>query len=297
MAKASRTIEEQITLLKNRNMLFRNEEEASHFLANISYYRLKGYWWEMQSDKVNHCFHDNSYFEDAIYLYDFDRHFRLILFSAIERIEIALRTKMIYHLSLSYGAYWYLEPSLFIDERRFEEFKAIISSELLKSREEFIIEHNSNYPNEDPESWKALEIITFGTLSKLYYNLNHQLPNKNLIAREFGLYNQSILRSWLLVTTLIRNIIAHHSRLWNRVIITKYDWPKNQLAPLLTYIPTNYQRGKIFPILSAIIYMNNFISPSHNIKGDLLALFDAFPKVQLDKMGFPRKWQNEPVWQ
>ena len=94
-------------------MSFRDETTAPHFLANISYYRLKGYWWEMQDNKVNHHFLNGSYFEDVIMFYNFDRRFRLILFNAIERIEIALRTKMIYHLSLTYGPEWYLNSSLF----------------------------------------------------------------------------------------------------------------------------------------------------------------------------------------
>lgn len=94
-------------------MLFRDEGKASHFLENISYYRLKGYWWDTQNDCSNHTFHANTYFEDIIDRYNFDRHLRLILFDAIERIEIALRTKMIYHLSMSYGGLWYLDTTLF----------------------------------------------------------------------------------------------------------------------------------------------------------------------------------------
>lgn len=101
--KPARDIADQLQLLKDRGMLFRNETEALDLLRNISYYRLKGYWWDMQSDRVNHIFYSNTYFEDVIERYNFDRILRLILFDAIERIEIALRTKMIYHLSLSHG--------------------------------------------------------------------------------------------------------------------------------------------------------------------------------------------------
>ena len=111
-----------------------------------------------------------------------------------------------------------------------------------------------------------------------------------------GLYNQKYLSSWLITITLIRNIIAHHGRLWNRVIINKYDWPKKTMAPLLNYVPNNYQRRKIFPILSAILYLNNFISPGHSIKTELLALFKKFHQVPLYKMGFPKGWQQQPIW-
>lgn len=296
MAKHPKSLQEQIAVLKERNMSFKRESDALHFLANISYYRLKGYWWEMQDDKVNHHFVDGSYFEDVIDLYNFDRHFRLIVFNAIERIEIALRTKMIYHLSLSSGAEWYLESALFPNKKYFSDFQGRIHKELSESREEFIVKHYENHPNENPESWKALEVLTLGSLSKLYQNLDHRLPEKNTIANEFGLYNQKHLSSWLITITLIRNIIAHHGRLWNRVIINKYTWPSKSVKPILDYVPNNYQRRKVFPILSAILYMNNFISPGHHIKNELFTLFEEFDHVPLYKMGFPKEWERQPIW-
>lgn len=278
-------------------MAFNQIQNANHFLENISYYRLKGYWWEMQDDFVNHHFRKGSVFENVIDLYNFDRHFRLIVFNAIERIEIALRTKLIYHFSLSYGPHWYLSPAIFQDQKRFTSFLGKINMDMSNSSEEFIVKHFANHPDEMPESWKSLEVLTLGTLSKLYSNLKHQLPEKNKIANELGLNNQKYLVSWLLTITVIRNIIAHHSRLWNRVIINKYDWPPTSPNPLLSYTPNNHQRRKIFPILSAIIYLNNNISPGHHIKQELISLFAQFPNIQLSKMGFPANWKNEPIWQ
>ena len=87
--KPAYTIAAQIELLKSREMLFKNEVNANHFLGNISYYRLKGYWWDMQTDLTNHTFNPGTYFEDILDRYNFDKHLRLILFDAIEQIEIA----------------------------------------------------------------------------------------------------------------------------------------------------------------------------------------------------------------
>lgn len=296
MPKPPHTLQEQINLLKSRGMCFEDDQKAPHFLSNISYYRLKGYWWEMQEDKINHIFKEGSYFEEVIGLYNFDRRFRLIVFNAIERIEIALRTKMIYHLSLAYGTEWYLDSSLFPNKKYFSKFQTKIHDELSHSSEEFIIKHYKKHPTENPESWKALEVLTLGALSKLYHNLNHQLPEKNKIANEFGLYNQKHLGSWMITITLIRNIIAHHGRLWNRVIINKYDWPDKAPAPILNYKPDNFQRRKIFPILSAILYLNNNISPGHHLKSNLFDLFEDFHQIPLYKMGFPKGWEQQPVW-
>ena len=60
--KESRSINEQIALLKRRGMKIDYELEAYHLLSHISYYRLKGYWWDMQSDKKVHLFRNNADF-------------------------------------------------------------------------------------------------------------------------------------------------------------------------------------------------------------------------------------------
>jgi abortive infection bacteriophage resistance protein len=80
MNKPAYTITDQMALLKQRGMLFRDEEQAEACLKDISYYRLKGYWWDMQSDTVSHSFQPYVYFEDILERYDFDRKLRLILF-------------------------------------------------------------------------------------------------------------------------------------------------------------------------------------------------------------------------
>lgn len=296
MPKPVKSVQEQIALLQGRNMSFRQITDAPELLSNISYYRLKGYWWEMQDDNINHHFRDQSYFEDVIDMYNFDRHFRLIIFNAIERIEISLRTKMIYHLSLKYGPEWYLNPSYFENAKEYASFISKLYLDMGRSSEEFIVKHFQNHPTEHPESWKSLEVLTLGSLSKLYQNLKHQLPEKSTIAREFGLFNQKYLTSWLLAITVIRNIIAHHGRLWNRVLINKYDWPIHTPISILTYVPDNWQRRKFFPLLSAIIYMNDYTCTDNNIKNELIQLFNSYPQVPLGKIGFPANWQNEPIW-
>jgi abortive infection bacteriophage resistance protein len=296
MAKDPKNIQEQIDFLESRQMSFRDIFKASHLLSNISYYRLKGYWYEMQADVKNHIFHKNVYFEDALDLYNFDRHFRLLVFNAIERIEIALRTKLIYQMSISYGAKWYLDETHFHSKNHFDGFLEKIENDIEQSSEEFIVKHYENHPADNPESWKALEVISLNTLSKLYSNLKPQLPEKLRIANEFGLNSHKDLSSWLRTITFIRNLIAHRSRLWNRVMVNKYSWPNNSRYPLLSYFPNEERRKKIFPIFSAIIYLNEIISPGNSLKEEFLALVNQFPKTPLYKMGFPPKWKLEPIF-
>lgn len=278
-------------------MLFRDETQASHFLINISYYRLKGYWWDMQTDFVNHTFKPGTYFEDIIDRYTFDRRLRLILFDAVERIEIALRTKMIYHMSLTYSGLWYLNAQLFQDSAQHAKHLAELQSDFDRSQEIFIKDQKNRYPGYPVDAWKILEVASFGTLSKLYKNINHQLPEKATIANEMGLNLHSELSSWLEAINYVRNIIAHHSRLWSRNMVKRPQeqlrhpsgqWLQNALVPV--------QSKKPFLIISCMLYLCNQVTPNHQIKVKILTLFHDNPNIPIYKLGFLNNWVNEPLW-
>lgn len=305
--KPAYTITEQIALLKQRGMLFRDEAHAPHFLENISYYRLKGYWWDMQDDQVLHTLKPNTYFEDIVDRYNFDRHLRLILFDAIERIEIALRTKMIYHFSINYGGLWYLDASLFesttitlsdgsvktIHQNLLDELK----KEFDRSQELFVKDHRDRYSNQDADAWKILEVASMGTLSKLYKNLKHQLPEKARIAREMGLNLHSELSSWLEAITYVRNIIAHHSRMWSRSMVKKpIERLNNPVGKWLVNPLQSAQTKKPFLIISTMVYLCNHVTPNHQIKSKILELFRNNRTVPIYKLGFFNNWENEPLW-
>ena len=139
------TLDEQIIQLRTRGLQIADDRIAKHFLANISYYRLAGYWWPMQADKTTHVFKHNSRFEDVIALYNFDRELRLLLFDVIERLEIGLRTKMVYHLSHEHGPLLFQDTHLFINVRELIKTLAHIEEELDRSKDIFIKDHLKRY--------------------------------------------------------------------------------------------------------------------------------------------------------
>jgi abortive infection bacteriophage resistance protein len=299
------TIDEQISLLQSRGLQFKNKKTAIHTLQNVSYYRLKGYWWDMQADTINHEFKPNSRFEMVVDRYNFDRNLRMLLFDAIERIEIAVRTKMIQILSLKYGSKWYLNKELFEGTKLHPEYSLTryqntiegLEKEFKRSQEIFIKDHKKRYPHQNPEAWKILEVATLGTLSKIYKNLKHQLPEKSLIANEMGLNLHSELSSWLECHTYYRNIIAHHSRLWNRNLVKQpilnLNNPKSNWLDFHTSQNSNL---KSFAIISSMIYLCNQISPGHDIGLKIKSLLDQNKKLQLYKIGFHKDWEKHPIW-
>ena len=295
--KPALTITDQISLLEKRGLIIQDVAKAEHFLYNVSYYRLKGYWWDMQSDPVNHVFKAYSSFETIIERYTFDRKLKLILFNAIERIEIALRTKMIYHLSHSHGPFWYKDYALFANAHKHQSNLGKLIAEFGYSKEVFVKNHKQQYPTSDPEAFKILEVASLGVLSKIYKNLNNQMPEKAMISKGMGLVLFSELSSWLEATTYIRNIIAHHSRLWSRNMVkqpkTKIKSPRDWFANTLQ---TN-QVKKPFLIISAMIYLCDHISPNHSIKKQLKELITDNSHLELYKYGFQNDWESEPLWQ
>lgn len=284
----------QIQQLVERGLIINDTQLAKDFLKNISYFRLQGYWWEFQIDKNNHKFKPDTTFESIIELYTFDRKLRLIIFDAIERIEVALRTKMIYYLSVEKEQWWFEDKSVFFSESYFKESLQDIDKELDRTKEIFIESHFKKYGKDSrPPAYKTLEVISFGCLSKLYSNLSNEIGAKNRIAKEFNLPNYNYLKSWLQSFNVIRNIIAHHSRLWNRNI---HFAPKSLDKPTSDFITIPKNINSLYHSLSCIIFILNKVSNGHAVKKKLIRLFENNQKKYLLEMGFPENWKEQPLW-
>lgn len=80
-------------------------EQAVKILDTISYFRLAGYWKNFETDRFSHQFREGSNFTDVIDLYFFDKELRGLLFTAVQTIEVSVRTKIIKHLAIGFGAF------------------------------------------------------------------------------------------------------------------------------------------------------------------------------------------------
>lgn len=155
--KKALTINEQITQLKERGLVINDDDETHHLLSHISYYRLAGYWWPMQDEpKENHIFKPQSNFSDVIALYNFDHELRVMIFDVIEKIEISLRTKLIYHLSHEFDPWWFQNLSIYQNVPEAIKTLAVLQEEIERSKDTFIKEHNKKYKDDlrYPPAWK-----------------------------------------------------------------------------------------------------------------------------------------------
>lgn len=260
----------------------------------MSYFRLANYLRPMEIDKTLHKFKPNSHFDNAINLYFFDKKLRALLFTAIQSFEIALRSKIIHHFSMKYGSFWIMEQHLFSDNKIFKDCLTHIEQEVLRSKEDFIQAHLNKYSQPSiPPTWKTLEVVSFGTLSKLFCNLKDTKLKKK-IAREFNLPQHEYLESWCKCAVALRNCIAHHSRVWNRRYPLKPQIPSKLKGKWIDSSVT--ESTKLYAQLCCLAYLQNATLPDNDFIAQLKHLFNDYPNVDVAAMGFPTTWKKEPLW-
>ena len=270
--KQIQTFTNQISILRQRGLLIANEQEAEEWLRKVSYYRMSGYWYPLLADRQNHIFKPGSTFEQAKMLYEFDSHLRRIVLSAIERIEIAVRTQMAYVMSLAHDGYWFCDASFFASSLQHTKTMTSIHEEFQRSDEQFVRSFRRKYSDPLPPSWITLEITSFGTMSILYQNLKPGRPKRD-VAAAFGV-GDIVFVSWLHTLVYVRNICAHHARLWNRTLGVRPLMPR---SPRNTFIPqpaTGTQR--VYFVLAIIRYWLNIIEPSNTLPQELNRLFTLY---------------------
>lgn len=292
--KACTLPNELIPVLKDRGLSFANEEKAINYLTNIGYFRLSSYLRSLYNDpKSAHIFKVDATFEKAMSMYRFDRKLRILLFNEIEKIEVAIRSAMSNTVSSELGnIFWMTDQSNFSNQRFFDETLNIITSELGKTKEEFILHFKRTYSNTYPPAWMIAEILPLGVICKIYQNLKKESLKKK-IARQFGL-NVPVMSSWILVLGNLRNYCGHHSRIWNREIAITPSDPRNPIYKWIDITKTDNRR--LYCRISIIKYFLCSISPENTFKAKLIDLFSKYPTIDKAAMGFPQDWESEPLW-
>lgn len=291
--KPALTYAQQLEQLKARGLFIENETKALHLLENVSYYRLSGYWYPLLGDKQNHVFKPGSTFDTAFKLYCFDRELRQMVLGELEKIEVSIRAKMTYIMVHQHGVFWFQQAHLFSNPIAHAETLANIGREFNRSDEEFIFAYKNKYSDPLPPSWMTLEITSFGSLSMLYKNLKPG-KEKRAIANYFGLAD-SVFETWLHSIVYLRNVCAHHTRLWNRAMSIRPQFPRTPYKTWLNNVAINNNRS--YFILSMINYLLQTVNPNHSFAKRFKELRTKYSNVDVAAMGFPKGWESEPLWQ
>jgi abortive infection bacteriophage resistance protein len=305
--KPALPIPELLGKWRDRGLQIQDASEAEHYLRFIGYYRLSAYALPLQESVasvdagVDKPFKVGASFGDILNLYRFDRELRLLFMDAIERIEVAVRTCIVNEMSLAHGPHWFMDAVHFNpNARRFKhhQFLDLVDKELKiangsksphKPHHEVFINHYYDTYTEPylPPAWMIAETLTLGTWSQIFENLR-VTEKRKAIAYPLQT-DERVLRNWLHALTYLRNLCAHHSRLWNRKLVIK-PVITNRHAPFLKANDRCYSMAVVAEDLLRII------APGTSWAQRLHHLLASHPYADPAAMGFPVGWESEPFW-
>jgi abortive infection bacteriophage resistance protein len=294
------SLQQQIDKLKGRGLIIKDDGYAFNVLSTTSYYRLRAYTYPFQeNEKDNQPFKQAVTLEQIMELYEFDSSLRKTVFKALEKIEIALRTQIVYRFAEAYGSHWQMDPHAVRDTAKFATHLESLTKEIERSNETFIKHYKEKYNDPtQPPSWMSLEVASFGLLSKIFQNLKKG-NEKNEIAKFFGLKRIKDLENWMFCLSNLRNICAHHCRIWNKRLTGLPTLPYNTIQPFLTKEETEtIYPNKLYAILCCMAYLlRNINEKSYRIFfTDLKKIFKDCPLKQEKEMGFPENWKQQTIW-
>ncbi len=294
--KPSVSIADQIALLEARGIAVPDRAHTAHCLQHVSYYRLRAYWLPFEDaapPNGEHTFKNGTTFDDVLDLYVFDRRLRLLVMDAIERVEVSLRGSWAHHLAMKYGPHGYLVPALYNRADRYAQAFAKLIEDLNRSKDTFIVHYRSKYDDpEHPPIWMTAEVISLGQLSMWYSNLKSR-PDRQAIAKTYGL-DETVLVSLAHHLTYVRNICAHHGRLWNKQITVKMTVPKSPAS--LKLAMNQNVHGRLYNTVAVLGYLMGIVAPENQWRQHLLELMDSCALADENAMGFPQNWKNLSAW-
>ncbi len=272
------TIAGQITQLKSRGMQFDDEEQAAYYLENLNYYRLSAYWLPFESDHQTHTFREGTTFERVLELYIFDRELRLLMLDAIERVEVSVRSRFAYEISQKYGSHPHLNPDLFSTAYRYSKTLDKLTSEINRSKEPFIKHFKKKYSEELPPIWASVELMTLGQVSN-WFSIIKLRQDRQLIAKYYAL-DEKVLASFLHHLTIIRNICAHHSVLWNKKLTLEFVIPKEMQDKFNVS-----EKRKLFNSFVMVEHLMDKISGDNHWRERLESLVDKY-NIDRNTLGY-----------
>lgn len=266
-------------------------------LEAVNYYRLSAYWHTFRdpASSVDALLPDTK-FDVVWHRYTFDRRLRLLVIDAIERIEVAVRTRLTNIHTLQFGAFGYLDSRNLgnMSKVSHTDFLKKIRIETDRSRDDFVQHFKRKYTSErDLPLWMVCELMSFGSVLTLFRRSDKTI--KTSIASEYGI-SSKVLESWLLSLNFVRNVCAHHGRLWNRGF--------DQKAPAIPRVnkhpdwhnPIAIKGDRMFGVMSVLYYMLKKTAPQSNWKGRFEELLAEYSDVPMAFMGFPDDWRASPIW-
>lgn len=320
------SLDQQVEKLAGRGVDVSPRKSTIALLGAVGYYRLTGYLYPLRCSerytdedgkvrtRVLSDYRPGVSIPYIAQVIAFDRRLRTLVMDGVERIEVAVRMRVGYVLGRR-SAFAHLDPETFIPTfvetqadketgsrtrpSRHAEWLQRVAERRDGSDETFVAHFREKYDGQMP-IWALTEILELGHLSRLYQGLAEDDAEE--IARAFGVPTKRLMASWLASVNYVRNVAAHHARLFNRKLQNAPGRPKAGVVPLLDHLRhENTPKGVfgVYNALAVIAYLLRSIDDDTAWCSHLVALLDTFPPsphLTIAALGVPEDWASLELW-
>jgi len=300
-------------------MVVSDETKAAMYLEQIGYYRLSGFWYPFRkfvlettgtggkTARRTDDFKEGTDFRNVVDLYVFDRALRLLFLDAIERTEVALRVDIALRLGARHPCAHRIPTEVHGNFSRIplgrvtsdhDEWLGRLDLRVGRAKEEFVEHFRRNYEPPIP-LWVVIELWDFGLLSTFASGMKWQ--DLQDFGQKFGVPRPELFTSWLRAINHVRNICAHHGRLWNRTLVDQPKPPKQgEIEYQNHWIGDSKAREKPYCVAVILKQFLDVINPTSTWGRRLKDLARSFPSgsgLSLRDAGFPENWEQEKLWE
>jgi abortive infection bacteriophage resistance protein len=320
-SKPSLSFENQADLLIRRGLIA-NRAELIARLRAVNYYRLSGYLFPYRQrdsrGKTIDDFVPGTTLDEVWRRYNFDRRLRMIILDSIERIEVAVRTRLVYHFVARHGPFGHLVESNLpgfkkrtvvrhcwrnicslvhlrgLEMTSYESWLRKLTNEKERASDGFVKHFKASYGDNHSflPLWMACELMTCETTLQLLNGVEDAVLKD--VASSFNFPDQQLL-SWTKAIFALRNSCAHHARIWNRVFGAKPSIPGKNKYPAW-HQPTTFAADRAGMMLTVCYVWLGAVTTTSQWRSRLFALFDDFPEIPVSDMGMPANWRTHPLW-
>ncbi|MGV6996983.1 Abi family protein [Desulfovibrio sp. QI0430] len=307
-AKPFKTYADLVTLLESRGMEIEDRVRAERKLAQIGYYRFTGFSFPCRvyvKDTANKIvfnppnsnfikrseqFVTGTTFNDVFRLYLMDKHLRLLMLDAIERIEVYMRSiiahEMGFHSPTAYKENNFINPK-HINNNNWLRWQQKHNDAIANSTQECILWHRTT--NRTMPFWVVIEAWDFGLMSHYFSYLNGKYQNK-ICARIDKALLPNTLGNWLREINTLRNRCAHHTRIWNQS--TNHDLKMPQTGALSNVTWGAKGKSRLFGLISVMWFLVEHIGKNSSWLSSVAEVIDTMPPLPAcnkEVMGFPSR--------
>jgi len=317
-------IDAQIDLLASRGIDVGVRNDAADFLRTVGYYRLTGYLYPFRCSeryqdhegktrvRLLKDYLPGTSLHHAGQIIDFDRALRLLVLDGIERIEVSLRMQLGYvlgevspfaHLHASNFVTSFTDPHEDMDTgeetSKHLEWVRRVDARRKGSDEAFVAHFQVKYDGQMP-IWALTEILELGHLGRLYRGLNNSLATP--IAHAYGAPSKKVMASWVASLNYVRNVAAHHARLFNRKLVDAPSRPPVGVVPVLDHLRDEITAKTIYGLYNSLAVTAYLLRSIDNHSGwpqrlrALVRTFPATPAFTIETMGMKPNWEQLDLW-